>query len=33
MDQITPDTRRLAKLNARMFFRMPLYTSFLPAYT
>lgn len=27
MDQITPDTRRLAKPNALMFFHIPLYVS------
>jgi len=33
VDQITPNTRRLAKPNALMFFHMPLYASFLLAYT
>ena len=33
VDQITPDTRRLAKPNALMFFHMPLYAPFLLAYT
>ena len=30
VDQITPNTRRLAKPNAIMFFHMPLYASFPP---
>jgi len=33
VDQITPDTRRLAKPNALMFFHIPLYAPFLLAYT
>ena len=32
VDQITPDTRRLAKPNALMFFHIPLYESFLLVY-
>jgi len=33
VDQITPDTRRLAKPNALMFFHIPLYASLFLAYT
>ena len=32
VDQITPDTRRLAKPNALMFFHIPLYASSLLVY-
>jgi len=33
VDQITPDTRRLARPNALMVFHMPLYALFLLTYT